>query len=72
MKEFFYNKPYGKAKFFKQKIDKADFEKLSKLIKIVGLLLQIKVYLFWKKQSIIISEAANLTSNAITKLHPSK
>jgi len=47
MKEFFYHKPYGKAKLFKEKADKADFEKLAKLIKIVGLLLQTKVYLFW-------------------------
>ena len=51
MKEFFYHKPYGKAKLFKEKIDKAGFEKLAKLIKIVGLLLQTKVYLFWKKKS---------------------
>ena len=49
MKEFFYHKPYGKAKLFKEKLEKADFEKLAKLIRIVGLLLQTKVYLFWKK-----------------------
>jgi len=48
MKEIFYHKPYGKAKLFKEKVDKADFEKLAKLIIIVGLLLQTKVYLFWK------------------------
>ena len=48
MKEFFYHKPYGKAKLFKEKVDKADFEKLAKLIKIVGLLLQTKVYAFWR------------------------
>ena len=47
MKEFFYHKPYGKAELFKEKVDKADFEKLAKLIRIVGLLLQTKVYLFW-------------------------
>ena len=47
MKEFFYHKPYGKASVFKGKVDKADFEKLAKLIKIVGLLLQTKVYMFW-------------------------
>ena len=49
MKEFFYHKPYGKAKLFKEKVDNADFEKLVKLIKIVGQLLQTKVYLFWRK-----------------------
>ena len=47
MKEFFYNKAYGKAKLFKEKVGKADFEKLAKLVKIVGLLLQTKVYLLW-------------------------
>ena len=50
MKEIFYHKPYGKAKLFKEKVDKADFEKLTKLIRIVGLLLQTKVYLFWKER----------------------
>jgi len=45
----FYHKPYGKAEFLKEKVDKADFEKLEKLIEIVGLLLQTKVYLFWRK-----------------------
>ena len=47
MKEFFYHKPYGKARLFKEKVDTADFGKLAKLIKIVGLLLQTKVYLRW-------------------------
>ena len=48
MKEFFYHKPYGKTKLFKEKLDNADFDKLAKLIKIVGLMLQTKVYLFRK------------------------
>jgi len=46
MNEFFYHKPYGKAKLFKEKVDKADSEKRAKLIKIVGLLLQTKICLF--------------------------
>ena len=50
MKEFFYHKPYGKARHFKEKVGNADFEKLAKLIRIVGLLLQTKVYVFWKKE----------------------
>ena len=49
MKEFFHHKPYGKAKLFREKVDKADFDKLAKLIKIVGLLLQTKVYLFCQR-----------------------
>ncbi|MFQ6073945.1 MAG: ABC transporter ATP-binding protein [Candidatus Bathyarchaeia archaeon] len=48
MKEFFSHKPYGKAKLFKERVDMADFGKLAKLIKIVGMLLQTKVYLFWR------------------------
>ena len=52
MKEFFYHKPYGKAKLFKEKVDEAGLEKLTKLIKIVGLLLQTKVYLFWSARTI--------------------
>ena len=32
MKEFFYHKPYGKARLFKVKVDTADLEKLAKLI----------------------------------------
>jgi len=51
MEEFFYHKPYGKAKLFKEKVDKAEFEKLAKLIRIVGLLLQTKVYLFWSARA---------------------
>jgi hypothetical protein len=39
VKVFFYHKPYGKAKLFKEKVDNADLDKLAKLIKIVGLLL---------------------------------
>ncbi len=51
MKEFFYHKPYGKARLFKEKVENADYEKLAKLINIVGLLLQTKVYLFWGKRA---------------------
>ena len=41
---------YGKTKLFKEKVDKADLEKLAKLIKIVDMLLQTKVYLFWSTE----------------------
>jgi hypothetical protein len=36
---------------FKKCIDKADLVKLSRLLKIVGMLLQTKVYLFAEKAS---------------------
>jgi len=46
MKQFFSGLPYGKHKLFAQKIREANLETLARLIKICGLLLQTKVYLF--------------------------
>jgi ABC-type lipoprotein export system ATPase subunit/GNAT superfamily N-acetyltransferase len=40
--------PYGTAKAYREGIETADLEKIAKLIRIVGVLLQTKVYLFWK------------------------
>jgi hypothetical protein len=34
-------------KDYKAELEKADTEKIARLIKIVGILLQTKVYLFW-------------------------
>jgi hypothetical protein len=39
---------YGKHEMYKQKIQTATLEKLAKLISICAMLLQTKVYLFWK------------------------
>jgi len=70
MNEFFYHKPYGKAKLFKEKVDKADSEKLAKLVKIVGLLLQTKVYLFWKIPEHFIQDLfLKHYANRLRKLH---
>jgi hypothetical protein len=41
--------PYGTTKAYREGIENADLEKLAKLVKIVGVLLQTKVYLFWNK-----------------------
>jgi ABC-type lipoprotein export system ATPase subunit/GNAT superfamily N-acetyltransferase len=41
--------PYGVKKAFREGIANADLEKISKLVKIVGVLLQTKVYLFWNQ-----------------------
>lgn len=49
IKYFFTHKPYGKQKLFAEKLMKTTFERLAHLIKVCGLLLQIKVYLFWGK-----------------------
>jgi len=51
MKYFFPHMPYGKQKQYVAKLEKASLERLARLIKVCGLLLQTKVYLFWKKLS---------------------
>jgi ABC-type lipoprotein export system ATPase subunit/GNAT superfamily N-acetyltransferase len=49
MKEFFYHEPYGKRELYRQRVETATLEKLAKLIHVTALLLQTKVYLFWKR-----------------------
>jgi len=41
--------PYGNSAEFKKCIKDADIPKLARLVKIIGMLLQTKVYLFWSK-----------------------
>jgi hypothetical protein len=41
--------PYGTTKAYREGIENADLEKLAKLVKIVGVLLQTKVHLFWNQ-----------------------
>jgi len=48
MQEFFYHMPYGKAAKYREELETASLEKSTKLINIVALLLQTKVYLFWQ------------------------
>ena len=43
------HQPFGKTTDYQIAIQKADPTKLVKLIKLVGMLMQTKVYLFWKK-----------------------
>ena len=50
LKELFYHEPYGKRELYKQRVQTATLEKLSKLIHVTALLLQTKVYLFWKRE----------------------
>jgi len=49
MKYFFSKMPYGQMELYREKVREASLEKLAHLIKVCGLLLQTKVYLFWKK-----------------------
>jgi len=48
LKEFFYHEPYGKRELYRQRVETATLEKFAKLIQVTALLLQTKVYLFWK------------------------
>jgi len=41
--------PYGTTKLYQEGIDAADLERLASLVRVVGVLLQTKVYLFWKR-----------------------
>ena len=41
------SRPYGTKKEYARLLEKADNEKIAKLIKITGILLQTKAYLFW-------------------------
>jgi GNAT superfamily N-acetyltransferase len=44
------HQPYGKTSDYIQSIQNAEMPKIAKLIKLVGILSQTKVYLFWKGQ----------------------
>ena len=41
--------PYGTAVVYAEGIKNANMERMAKLVKIVGMLLQTKIYLFWGK-----------------------
>ena len=43
------NQPFGKTSDYIKSVQEADVPKIAKLLKIVGMLLQTKVYLFWKE-----------------------
>lgn len=43
------HQPFGKTSDYIKSIENADSEKMAKLVKLVGMLLQTKRYLFWSK-----------------------
>ena len=43
--------PYGTTKLYREGIENADLGKLAKLVRVVGVLLQTKVYLFWSRNA---------------------
>ena len=50
MKYFFSHMPFGRKEAYKKAVMEASSEKLTKLIKISGLLLQTKVYMFYRQK----------------------
>ena len=51
MKYFFCHIPFGKKEAYAKEVMKASLERLARLIKVCGFLLQTKVYLFWKAKN---------------------
>ncbi len=47
MKYFLYHMPFGNKEAYAKEVMKASLERLTKLIKVCGFLLQTKVYLYW-------------------------
>lgn len=47
-KGFAPHQPYGRKADYVEGVKNADLKRMAKLIKIVGVLLQSKVYLFWR------------------------
>jgi hypothetical protein len=47
-KYFFCHIPFGRKKVYAKEVMKANLERLARLIKVCGFLMQTKLYLFWK------------------------
>jgi hypothetical protein len=43
--------PFGKTSDYLKNIQNADSSKIAKLIRIFGMLMQVKVYLFWRSNA---------------------
>jgi len=48
MKYFFCYVPFGRKQAYTEEVRKASLERLARLIKVCGFLMQTKVYLFWR------------------------
>lgn len=44
------HKAFGKKQHYIEGIEKADLQRIAKMVKVVGILLQVKAYLFWSKE----------------------
>jgi len=52
MKYFFCHMPFGKKEAYAKAVRQAILERLARLIKVCGFLMQTKVYLFWNKKAL--------------------
>jgi len=52
MKYFFCHIPFGRKEVYAKEVMKANLERLARLIKVCGFLMQTKVYLFWKNLNV--------------------
>lgn len=55
----FCHMPLGKEKTYAEEVRKVSFEKLARLIKVLGFLMQTKVYLFWARTK----SSSNISEN---------
>jgi hypothetical protein len=49
MKYFLCHMPFGRKEAYAQEVRRANIKKLAHLIKVCSFLMQVKVYLFWKR-----------------------
>ncbi len=47
------HQPFGKTSDYERSVQNADLTKITKLVKLTAVLLQQKIYLFWKRKSIM-------------------
>jgi len=50
LKSFSAHMPFGRMEAYAEEVRKASLERLARLIKVCGFLMQTKVYLFWQKK----------------------
>ena len=50
METFFAHMPFGRKEVYAKEVMKASLERLARLIKVCGFLMQTKVYLFWSEE----------------------
>jgi len=58
MKYFFCHIPFGRKEVYAKEVMKASLERLARLIRVCGFLLQMKVYLFWENLNVYVVTAS--------------